>query len=136
MEDFDGDGGRPDDLSLNYLFFQKPKLLTNWFKSLQVSDPYIQELRSLAVENVEEERGSCLYEEDGGLYRRWRPPHTSVDEGLRDIKQLVVSSAYRQKLVRLAHDIPFAALFVKRKTLERLGQSFTGPPSGLMYIKM
>ncbi|KAK3878761.1 hypothetical protein Pcinc_016573 [Petrolisthes cinctipes] len=134
VEDVDGDGESPDDPSLTNLFSDTSSeqlalecVDVDRFKDLQGSDPGIQELRSLAVENMGEEKGSCLYEKDGVLYRRWRPPHTSVDEGLRDVHQLVVPSVCRQELIRLAHDIPFAAHLGVRKTLERLRAEFYWP---------
>lgn len=62
----------------------------NQFRDLQAHDSEIQKLRSLAVESLEEKKGTCFFIGDDVLWRRWRPPHVHVDGEMWDCFQIVV----------------------------------------------
>lgn len=96
-------------------------------RKLQEEDPEIQKLRELAIENCEVEKGTCYYLKEGVLWRRWRPPHVEVDDGMWDVNQIVVPKRCREELLNLAHATPFSGHMGVRKTLERLRAEFFWP---------
>lgn len=83
---------------LLYLFqeFETESMLSlEWvdvvqLRQLHINDPDVQSLWRLAVEILEEEKGTCLFKKYEVLWRRWRPPHVSADEGMWDCHQIVM----------------------------------------------
>ena len=92
------------------------------FRELQLNDPQIVPLRNVAVdENLcEDESGVVFYVKCGVLWRRYRPPHVNVDDGVWDSHQLVVPQQCRRQLLEMAH----AGHLGVRKTLQRLRAHF------------
>ncbi|MPC29412.1 uncharacterized protein E2C01_022643 [Portunus trituberculatus] len=90
------------------------------FRRIQREDPEIEKLCVTAAENLEEEKGTCLYLRDGIPWRRWRPLHRNPDSGMWDVHQLVVPKVCWEELLNLPHTIPFSGHMGIRKTLDRL----------------
>lgn len=92
------------------------------FKELQLNDPQIAPLRNIAGdENLcQNESGVVFYEKCGVLWRRYRPPHVNVDDGVWDSHQIVVPQQCRRQLLEMAH----AGHLGVRKTLQRLRAHF------------
>ena len=66
-----------------------------------------------------------FFRRDGLLYRQYSPPGT--DHGEPDIDQLVLPSPLRPTVLKLAHDIPMAGHFGKKKTADGIRSQFYWP---------
>ena len=97
--------------------------------SLKDSQRVDPELKGL-YEEVEQERAKSdrYYMQDGVLMRRWTSttcPAGDIEWAER--RQVVVPIAYREEIMRLGHDSPFAGHLGVRKTLNRIWQHFYWP---------
>ena len=92
------------------------------FRELQLSDPQLTPLRNIAVDEdvCQNESGVVFYVKNGLLWRRYRPLHVNVDDGVWDSHQLVVPQHCRRQLLEMAH----AGHLGVRKTLQRLRKHF------------
>lgn len=95
--------------------------------AMQSEDPDVEKLKSLAVDSLDEEKGTCYYIKDDVLWRRWRPPNVNPSDGIWDYHQIVVPKGCRQQLLLLAHSTPFAGHMGVKKTLHRLRAEFYWP---------
>lgn len=83
----------------------------------QASDRSLDGCRSKAKDN----RGD-LFLKDGLVFRRWTQPHHQ-DE----LHQVVLPRSYRETAMQMAHFLPFAGHFGKRKTTHRVMSIFFWP---------
>lgn len=98
----------------------------------------------LIVEQRKDEKMSSLFEavvpveqlecvsqgyfvEDGVLMRKWRPSNAAAADEWQIVKQVVVPSSFRPKILRLAHDGPFAGHLGVNKTYDRVIRHFFWP---------
>ena len=79
----------------------------------QRADPDLAQLWDGAISREEAEgRTSCYYTEGGVLKRRWSPSKPYEDH--QDRSQVVVPSAYRRRLVQMAHEETAAHLGIRK----------------------
>uniref|UniRef100_K7EXE6 Gypsy retrotransposon integrase-like protein 1 n=1 Tax=Pelodiscus sinensis TaxID=13735 RepID=K7EXE6_PELSI len=96
------------------------------FQEAQQSDESLERAREEAQNQTPAtvERGRFLIQE-GLLYRE--PPPGKKGSQAATRRQLVVPEAYREELLRVAHDGPFAGHLGVGKTCDRLEQNFYWP---------
>ena len=75
-----------------------------------------------AVKGQTSTAGSCFYEEDGLIYRRWKPPGRDGED--MGVEQLVLPFQCRKPVLKLAHEILLAGHMGRRKTAQRILQRF------------
>ncbi|XP_065438558.1 uncharacterized protein LOC135981218 [Chrysemys picta bellii] len=103
-----------------------PNKTQSEFIVAQQSDVSLERARNDAQSQVPacEERGR-FFMQDGLLYRE--PPRGRKNSQATARKQLVVPESYRNDLLKLAHDSPFAGHLGVGKTCDRLEQNFYWP---------
>ena len=75
----------------------------------QHGDPSLNNLWGKVVSEEEIENQSlCYFMKHGVLLRKWRPPDAPPDDSWRVHYQIVVPTRNRDKIVKLAHDMPIA----------------------------
>ena len=106
-----------------------PNVTVEQLRVFQETDPKIYPLRRVAVQESEcdQEKGECFYLKNDVLWRRWRPPHVEVDDGMWDTHQIIIPQQCRQQLLEMAHRTPLAGHLGVRKTLQRLRTHFYWP---------
>lgn len=95
-------------------------MTTDDLRRLQQGDPTLSGLRSAAQGQPQ----TCVYEENGLLYRQW-VPHREGE--LRTCQQLILPLQCRKVVLRLAHKIPMAGHLGQKKTRDRVLQRFYWP---------
>ena len=95
-------------------------------RALQNADPTLQKVRSVADGEDSTAEGEVFFRRDGLLYRRYSPPRSL--EGDSDIvEQLVLPTACRPAVMKLAHDMPMAGHLGKMKMAKRILRRFYWP---------
>ncbi|MEW8544650.1 MAG: reverse transcriptase domain-containing protein, partial [Candidatus Thiodiazotropha sp.] len=87
----------------------------------QRNDLSLEKVRKLAKGPVTVSKNAYFYEKESIIYRAFYDKSDNV------IHQIVVPKKYRQRLMQVAHDIPFGGHMGNRKTRNRLLQNFFWP---------
>jgi len=95
-------------------------------QKLQQEDPSLDGVRRAAKGEPSTATGIGFFERDGLVYRQWTPPGMPDDPDMA-IEQLVLPSACRNAVLKLAHEIPLAGHMGKTKTTRRVLQRFYWP---------
>ncbi|XP_078246874.1 uncharacterized protein LOC144588278 [Pogona vitticeps] len=97
------------------------------FRQKQLNDPSLASLRTRANEYAQQpvqQSAYFLWGENGLLYREYYPKDFMAAQPVR---QLVVPSDYRLRILEMAHDHPSSGHQGMRKTLKRISQHFYWP---------
>ena len=93
----------------------------------QLNDEVIMQLRMKAVdEKTADAMAECFYMKDEVLMRKSKPLNSGTNEW-DSIHQIVIPKCYRQDILRMAHDLPFAGHMGVRKTHHRILPYFYWP---------
>ena len=94
----------------------------------QEDDVEIARLREQAVTEPEAEKSAvCYYLKDSLLMRKWTPSDKQINEGWCETHQIVVPVRYRNDILRIAHDLPYAGHMGVSKTYRRVLPYFFWP---------
>ena len=94
-------------------------------QKLQQVDSTLEVPRKLAEEGDDSSGEGFFFYRDGLLFRRWIPKEPGGDD--RVVKQLVLPSACRVAVMKLAHSIPMAGHMGKMKSTRRIMERFYWP---------
>ena len=101
----------------------KQKLATE-----QKNDEVLAAIRRKAVDiNEEKSLAECYYIKDDILMKKTKPNRNGTDEDMEVFHQIMVPQCYRQDILHLAHDIPFAGHMGIHKTHHRILPYFYWP---------
>ncbi len=94
----------------------------------QQEDDSLLKIKRLAVTDSEEFDGEpqFLYDE-GVLLRKWRPSVCVATGSSNVVTQIVLPLPYRDKILKMGHEIPMAGHMGIRKTKARIAQHFYWP---------
>jgi len=95
-------------------------------RALQNTDPTLQKVRSVADGEASTAEGEGFFRRNGLLYRRYSPPR-SLGGDSDIVEQLVLPTACRPAVMKLAHDMPMAGHLGKMKTAKRILRRFYWP---------
>ena len=94
----------------------------------QQNDVELAKLREEAVMAAESENiAECYYLKDDILMRKWKPREATRDNNWEDTHQIMVPARYRNDILRIAHDLPFAGHMGVNKTYHRVLPYFYWP---------
>ena len=94
----------------------------------QKNDEELQPLMAGALtEDESKDVPVCFYFKNDILMRKRRPPDAPADEEWLIYHQIVVPSVYRNQILSIAHEIPFAGHLGVNKTYHRILNHFYWP---------
>ena len=94
----------------------------------QQNDPNISTLYHKASEEADVKSDPvCYYIRNGVLMRKWRPPHTSVNDEWAYRYQIVAPQAYHHDILSLAHETPLSGHLGINKTYNKIITHFYWP---------
>ena len=94
----------------------------------QLNDVELVKLREDAVTAAESENyAECYYLKDDLLMRKWKPRDATSDNNWENTHQIMVPERYRNDILHIAHDLPFAGHMGVNKTYRRVLPYFYWP---------